>query len=77
MTQRRILKCGKKDAERDESTMRLVATGTNQDLLNFRESSEYDETRSTHGRLPVFDISFVAFACVCAPRSFVTVRESL
>ena len=29
-----------KDAERDESTRRLVATGTNQDLLNFRESSE-------------------------------------
>ena len=29
-----------KDAERDESSRRLVATGTNQDLLNFRESSE-------------------------------------
>ena len=28
-----------KDAERDESTRRLVATGTNQDLLNFRETS--------------------------------------
>ena len=29
-----------KDAERDERTRRLVATGTNQDLLNFRECSE-------------------------------------
>ena len=29
-----------KDAERDESTTRLVAAGTNQDLLSFRESSE-------------------------------------
>ena len=28
------------DAERDESTRRLVAAGANQDLLNFRESSE-------------------------------------
>ena len=29
-----------KDAEREESTRRLVAIGTNQSLLNFRESSE-------------------------------------
>ena len=29
-----------KNAKRDESTRRLVATGTNQESLNFRESSE-------------------------------------
>ena len=29
-----------KDAERDESTRRLVAAGTHQDLLNFRGGSE-------------------------------------
>ena len=30
----------REDAGRGESSRRLVATGTNQDLLNFRESSE-------------------------------------
>ena len=30
----------RKDAERDDSTRRLVATRRNQDLLNFRERSE-------------------------------------
>ena len=48
MTQRRVLGCGKEMQKGTRARGDFVATGTNQDLLNFRESSESTMKLAAH-----------------------------